>query len=68
MTRYVKLCVCLTAALTVAALAQTTDQPEAAGSSVAFVYVSSSTGIDRVCCRLKREAYSGTRVALRRRR
>jgi hypothetical protein len=48
MTRYLKLFVCLTASLTAAALAQTTDQPEATKTSspVAFVYVSSPTGID----------------------
>jgi hypothetical protein len=48
MTRYLKLFVCLTATLTGTALAQTTDQPESSKTSapVAFVYVSSPSGID----------------------
>jgi hypothetical protein len=48
MTRYLKLSVCLTATLTAAALAQTIDQPETSKTSspVAFVYVSTPTGID----------------------
>src|ERR1700735_5580121 len=47
MARCLKLLVCLTATLSGAALAQTTDQPETtkANSPVAYVYVSGQTSI-----------------------
>ncbi len=61
MTRYLKLSVCLTATLTVAALAQTIDQPEASktNSPVAFVYVSTPTSIDAFAA-----AYNGRLTAV----
>lgn len=48
MTRSLKLFVCLIATLAASTPAQTTDQPEAGKTSspVAFVYVSTRTGID----------------------